>query len=146
MKSTILQNQSAVRKLISFIKAGGPEVHQYDELTHLWDSLNAVEENANPDRGTKNKVIQIFGKEHLNETIQGFGYRKPHGYAGDFEMIDFIYQQKITPNKLFQKWDQYFHAQHATRAVRNRKKYFIDLVKKKCAAIDKPLHILNIAS
>lgn len=146
MKPVIFRNQPAVKKLISFIEAGGPEVNEYDELTHLWDSLDPVEENANVDGETKNSIIRIFGEEHLNETIQGFGYRKPHGYAGDFEIIDFIYQQKTTSNKLFQKWDHYFHAQHASRAVRNRKKYFIDLVKRKSAAIDRPLHILNIAS
>ncbi len=145
MKAEIFRNQPAVKKLLSFIEAGGPEVNQYDELTYLWNALDTVEENESAEKGTKNRVMQIFGEEHLKETIQGFGYRKPHGYPGDFEIIDFIYQQKVTSNKLFQKWDYYFHAQHAPKAVRNRKKYFIDLVRKKCAASDRPLHILNIA-
>ena len=49
---------------------------------------------------------------------------KSHGYAGDFEIIDAIYTQRTAADLNQRRWDEYFHAQAAPRAVRNRKKYF----------------------
>ena len=57
--------------------------------------------------------------------MQGFVWMKPHGHAGDFEIIDRIYQCWISPDPHLAKWDEYFHAQAAPRAVRNRKAYFL---------------------
>lgn len=146
LKSKTIQKQAAVRKLISFIEAGGPEENEYDELTGIWDSLNLEKEDTSSKKLTTDKLLHLFGVDFLNQTIQGFGYRKPHGYAGDFEIIDKIYLQKINADKKFQKWDKYFHSQHATIAVRNRKNYFIKIVKEMCSGVNRPLRILNIAS
>jgi len=146
MNTEVFYNQSSVQKLIHFIDAGGPEENEYDELTHIWDNIDVEGKSTTTDGEARDKLICLFGDEFLNQTIQGFGYRKPHGYAGDFEIIDYIYQIKISRVERFQKWDKYFHSQHATKAVRNRKNYFINLVKEKLAAINRPLRILNIAS
>ncbi len=146
VNSKIFQEQTSVKKLISFIEAGGPEESEYDEVTDIWDNLNLEDADAGTKTLTRDKLLLLFGEDFLNHTIQGFAYRKPHGYAGDFEMIDLIYQEKITQNILFQKWDKYTHAQHCTKAVRNRKKYFIKLLEEKTSVIDRPLRILNIAS
>jgi extracellular factor (EF) 3-hydroxypalmitic acid methyl ester biosynthesis protein len=141
-----LLTQSAINRLTYFIAAGGPEENEYDELTDIWDNLDIEEEDRASKAFPGNKFINLFSDDFLNQTIQGFGYRKPHGYSGDFEIIDYIYQQKINTDKRFQKWDKYFHSQYATKAVRNRKSYFIKLVKEKSSGITRPLRILNIAS
>lgn len=60
--------------------------------------------------------------------VQGFAFQKPYGYAGDFQLIDRIYQQWKSEDPDLRKWDEYFHAQPAPRAVRNRKTYFHDLL------------------
>lgn len=52
--------------------------------------------------------------------MQGMSVVKPHGYAGDFEMIDRIYTRWLSPDDHLRRWDEYFHAQAAARAVRNR--------------------------
>jgi SAM-dependent methyltransferase len=57
-----------------------------------------------------------------------------------------IYQQKINADKRFLKWDKYLQSVQACNAVRNRKNYFIKLVKEKCSESKVPLRILNIAS
>ncbi len=65
-----------------------------------------------------------LGEDFIKNTIQGHGYSKPHGYAGDYEIIDFIYTKKISKIPKYKPWDEYFHLQSAPRAVRNRKEYF----------------------
>jgi extracellular factor (EF) 3-hydroxypalmitic acid methyl ester biosynthesis protein len=58
---------------------------------------------------------------------------KPMGYAGDFLVIDWIYTQKTAESGMGRKFDQLFHMYEATRAVRNRKDYFI----RTCAELSK---------
>jgi len=146
MNTKVSREQIAIQKLMRFIEAGGPEESEYQELTHVWDSLSLENRKKSPDVSTKDNLIDLFGEEFLNQTIQGFGYRKPHGYAGDFEMIDYIYLKKINKDERFKKWDKYLHSQEACKAVLNRKAYFIELVKGKLSAGQAPLRILNIAS
>ncbi len=63
-----------------------------------------------------------------NETLFGHTYNKPFGYAGDFLLIEKIYQKFESENSFLCKWDRFYHSHEATEAVRNRKKYFIDLM------------------
>lgn len=86
-----------------------------------------------------------FGEEFLNETIQGFGLRKPYGYAGDFSMIDQIYTLKESDNPKYKIWDKYFHSQSAPIAVRNRKEYFKKILIEKLSK-QTSLSLLNVAS
>lgn len=57
-------------------------------------------------------------------TLQGFAVNKPHGYAGDFEIIDRIYRCHVSDDPALANWDHFFHRQAAPQAVRNRKTYF----------------------
>jgi extracellular factor (EF) 3-hydroxypalmitic acid methyl ester biosynthesis protein len=57
-------------------------------------------------------------------TMQGFMRVKPHGYAGDFELLDRIYQSWHSPEPALRNWDRFFHAQPAVRAIRSAKDYF----------------------
>jgi SAM-dependent methyltransferase len=75
----------------------------------------------------------------------GFTFQKPHGYAGDFELIDRIYSQRKSNNKSLHRWDSFYHDLEAATAVRNRKQYFknlVDLTENKQA---NPL-VLNLGS
>jgi SAM-dependent methyltransferase len=145
MKDYVITNQPAFKKLMQFIQAGGPEEHEYEEMNMLWDSL-IVQDIPSDDGHTSHKLVDLFGEEFLQNTIQGYSFRKPHGYAGDYEIIDLIYQKKLISEKKFQKWDKYLHSLHATRAVRNRKDYFIQLVKSHVEKAEAPIRILDIAS
>src|SRR5262245_13579878 len=112
------QKKDAIEKLICLIKSGGPDEIEYDELTAIWNGLRDIEPNE-IDSILQHHIARLFGRDFLEQTIQGLGYRKPHGYAGDFEIIDHIYQQKTSEDRRFKKWDKYFHACHAAKAVRN---------------------------
>jgi SAM-dependent methyltransferase len=74
------------------------------------------------------RLRESFGDAISPLTNYGFIYSKPHGYAGDFEIIDRIYQRYVCPRADLAAWDIHFHTQPAPIAVRNRKSYFRDLL------------------
>ena len=80
------------------------------------------------------------------DTLQGFALRKPHGYPGDFEIIDHIYLEHCAEEPRCRRWDQYFHAQAATRAVRNRKSYFHRILDQLNEGVSGLIRVLNVAS
>lgn len=70
---------------------------------------------------------------------------KPHGYAGDFEIIDRICTKWVSPDPMLQKWDSFFHSQKAPNAVRNRVSYFHRMIDEIYdSTIDRPLRVLNL--
>lgn len=74
---------------------------------------------------------------------------KPYGYAGDFEVIDWIYGGRICDrSERGRFWDEFFHAQDAPRGVNWRRRHFADqlaavLARRKEGAV---LNILSIGS
>ena len=93
----------------------------------------------------RNHLLKKIGNTLTVDTMQGNAFLKPHGYAGDYEIIDKIYMEWHSPDSSLRVWDKYFHLQSASTAVRNRKKYFISLVKK-VATRKSHTNILNIGS
>jgi len=90
------------------------------------------------------QLKHVWGIEFLNNTIQGFGLRKPFGYPGDFMIIDKIYRKEVSSIPRFKVWDDYFHQQAAPIAVRNRKAYFISQLQR--ITKTKSVSLLNVAS
>lgn len=137
---------------VSFIKylldKGGPDLEDYTEvdawLQEIMDGLKSGKLN--------NQEIQAFlvllGDAATNKTIQGFVLQKPHGYAGDFEVIDKIYQKHTSEEPLLKKWDLYFHTHSATQAVRNRVDYFAEqiITTFRSRNSESNIEILNLAS
>jgi len=91
---------------------------------------------------------KVFGEALSEKTLQGMAYTKPKGYAGDYEMIDKIYQKNVSEHLSLKNWDRYFHDQSAPIAVRNRKDYFKKLLRRKIGTMGQreSLNVLNIAS
>ncbi len=54
--------------------------------------------------------------------LQRHAREKPHGYAGDFEMLERISATQLSPGAVPAAFDQFFQDQAAPRAVRNRTK------------------------
>jgi len=92
-----------------------------------------------------NKIRAKHKAISTNATMQGRGYAKSYGYAGDFEVIDKIYTQHINDDENHRVWDEYFHRQTAPIAVRNRKDYFKALMKQH-KKVDSKTEVLNLAS
>lgn len=136
-ETSLTASLAFVRRLVA---QGGPTASDYAALDRLMQLMPAL---------APEEVAQLratFGEAlHNTETMQAFAYRKPRGYAGDFEIIDRIYCERVTAVPALAAWDRYFHAQPATRAVRNRKRYFHALLDRHRAR-GRPLRVLNLAS
>lgn len=75
------------------------------------------------------------------DSIAGFCFLQPYGYAGDFQLIDRLYTNYRGSGNCIERWDDFAQSQPAAHAVRNRKSYFIDLLERR-----NPANVLNIAS
>jgi len=96
-------------------------------------------------RADMSEILNGFGKDYFNKSVQGYAYKKPYGYAGDFKVIDMMYTYHKTEDSEYLIWDEYFHQHAAPQAVRNRKTYFKNLLAKKSESAE-DLELLNIAS
>ncbi len=130
------------------IEKGGPEKDEYAKLTKSFDSISLNIKKGYFDYNDLPKYWRCFRKAFLTlNTMHGFVVLKPHGYPGDFEIIDRIYQKWSSPKEDLLKWDYYFHAQAAAKAVRNRKKYFVSVVSSLISRKrQKEINLLNVGS
>ena len=140
-----------MEKYVAFVKElvdkGGPAAGDFETLDQALHTAAGEIRNSKGPVPLAELIRNALGDAMSADTIQGYGYLKPHGYSGDFYMIDKIYQRQVSSRADLKNWDLYFHAQKAPAAVRNRKAYFIDLVTRlRRRWPDRQLHVLDIAS
>lgn len=124
-----------IKKIIS---KGGPIPSDYDFVKSIPDMKGVtLEEEAN--------IYKILSPILDVKSLLGYTFHKPRGYAGDFELIERIYSKWVSDDDDFKKWDVLYHELESSKAVRNRKKYFINEVT--CLNDSKPgSHVLNLGS
>lgn len=119
-----------VEYLKNLAENGGPTEDQYGELRNFYKSLNSKRKEA---LISDNDVMEIWKSLPdvycTTDTMQGYVLMKPHGYSGDYVIIERIYSEWLSPKPNLVNWDRFFHTQEAPRAVVNRKKYFIDILR-----------------
>lgn len=121
---TALELEQFEHHLQRLCEGGGPTPAEYDELNKLISVLHSAVANGEIDASNITRILDSHAAPFSTQTMQGLALRKPHGYAGDYEIIDKIYTEHRSPDPTLKKWDDYFHSQHAPKAVRNRKSYF----------------------
>jgi len=133
--STISAHAEAVMAMIEKL---GPEAHEYPVINSLVNSIIDEQEG----KAFRNLMMPVLNLD----TLYGYTYHKPMGYAGDYMLIEKMYQQYISPDPRCQKWDTYYHNHEATKAVRNRKTYFVKLMEELCARKPSPMQVLILGS
>jgi extracellular factor (EF) 3-hydroxypalmitic acid methyl ester biosynthesis protein len=107
----------------------GPTESQYEKLGEMYKSINQRRKKGIVSEGEVMNIWQSLPDVYITkDTMQGYALLKPHGYSGDFVIIERIYQGWLSPNPKLVNWDRFFHAQEAPRAIINRKKYFLDIL------------------
>lgn len=115
------------------------------------DIVRFEKENIKKDEAKVYKLKNIFEKRYRKYFLYGeypkWVYDKPRGYAGDYKIMDDIYQNSPRTKGFDRLWDNYFLQMTASRAARERKeiikKNLIDIAKKHQG---RELNIMNLAS
>ena len=137
---------SAVNNITDLVKKGGPMPSEYADFKKYMDQLALYRASGSLTPNHMNEIFNAFGESLSTETIQGFILHKPHGYAGDFEIIERIYNYYTATNPKLSNWDRFFHSQKAPKAVRNRVSYFLEQIWKIKNKHPDTARVLNIAS
>ena len=144
--TNLLRSSMEVAKYIELINEvnsrGGPERGEYNYLKKVTNELNCLPTKTLEDDYYLYEAL--FPAFDLNSMV-GFSFLKPHGYAGDHELIDRIYAKWKSEDKRHDKWDDLYHEMEASKAVRNRKEYFMGLISGIEASKKSPL-VLNLGS
>jgi len=133
----------------TLIQSSGPDPNDYDDLNAWFEELTIRRLSGEVQDDSLALLLKCLEPVFSLQSMQGFAFHKPHGYAGDFEMIDRIYNTYISSDQDLVKWDLYLQSCPAAQAVRNRVGYFSDQIKTKLSAEftpEEPLKILNLAS
>lgn len=129
------------------ISAGGPKPEDYAELNR---SIRKVGDDIRGGVVTEELVGRLIAEvteKHFEGTLQHAARSKPHGYSGDFQIIDSIYCLSTAVNPKLRLWDLFFHSQSAPCAVRNRKNYFHQVLSALPVSVDGTRHrVLNVGS
>ena len=143
--SLLDQHIAYAEKLVA---QGGPAPEEYGVFRE-W--LRHIAKDYRSDTLTEDDLETLrnaFGDALTACTLQGFCYEKPHGHAGDFEIIDRLYTSHITDEDEYRRWDLFLQSRPAVEAVRNRKEYFIHLIEALTVRFPDrdTLPVLNLAS
>lgn len=143
IKKKIMQENFAY--ISELVKNEGPEPDQY-EVFGQWAYKVALDQK----KGTLayddiQKLRSAFGDALSLNTLYGRTLLKPHGYSGDFELLDKIYRSYINEDPRYVKWDKNYNSTETAVALRDRKEYFIKLLEK-LSKNKKKANVLNIGS
>ncbi len=125
---------------------GGPDPSEYLMLNTLLQNFSRETTRSMVSQDQLESLRAAFGDALSSETIQGWAYQQPLGYAGDFKIIEKIYNFDRSSVPQLMKWDDYFHSQKAPQAVRNRLSFFLDQLWKTKRDHPSDTQILNVAS
>src|SRR3989442_509429 len=78
--------------------------------------------------------------------LQNQARTKPRGYAGDYEMLARIYENRLCDDLLGRLFDEYFQAQAAPQAVRNRMAMIADWIVEAASANHGSLRVSIVGS
>jgi ubiquinone/menaquinone biosynthesis C-methylase UbiE len=133
----------------ALINSSGPDPNDYDDLNAWIEELRIRRLSGEVQVESLALLFECLDPILSLQSMQGFAFHKPHGYAGDFEMIDRIYSRYISSDQFLAKWDIFMQAQPASQAVRNRVGYFSDQINTRLSTKftpESPIKILNLAS
>jgi extracellular factor (EF) 3-hydroxypalmitic acid methyl ester biosynthesis protein len=127
---------------------GGPARSEYQDVDKCFQAVASAMRDGQLSSDYLDTIWPVLGEAfYSTRTMLGFANVKPHGYAGDFEIIDRIYQKWISPDAHLARWDHFFHDMQAPKAVRNRKAYFLGLVGETVQALPHAeVNVLNVGS
>lgn len=116
------------------------DVMNFEKSSMINDSRHKVEK-------LKNLFIKRFRKLFMRKEYSEWSISKPLGYAGDFKIIDAIYQNNPATTGFNRLFDNYYIMSSVSAGVKNRKDYFKRLIIKYTNGRGKdPVTVMDLAS
>ena len=139
--------EALIAEFNQMVAKGGPAPSDYDQVQQFMNTFADLAKKKNLPKNSLPELWNTFGEVFSVKTLQGHVCQKPYGYAGDFEIIDKIYQSRTSSDPFLRNWDKFFHTLKAPQAVRNRKGYFKSLLSTLEREVKgRDLNVLNIGS
>ncbi|SMB77760.1 class I SAM-dependent methyltransferase [Deinococcus hopiensis] len=121
-----------------------------------WQMINEVERlvvgaAANQHREEQRALLALTAPVLLRSEYFARSYLKPQGYAGDYRMMEMMYDLEHQPGEdpykapLVNALDYTFSTIHSVRAVWERRRYLRDLIVQEAKERTTPLRVLDIA-
>jgi extracellular factor (EF) 3-hydroxypalmitic acid methyl ester biosynthesis protein len=111
----------ALSILAGCVRRGGPTSAEYPQLAAALSVLCI-------DKVAPEQVSEVIGPTLTPDHLHGWAYLRPYGVIGDHALIDRILTRDVSSDPRIAAWDEFFQAQPAAQAVRNRRAYFHDLL------------------
>jgi extracellular factor (EF) 3-hydroxypalmitic acid methyl ester biosynthesis protein len=148
MKSKNVHLEKKIAWIKGFVDQPTATTADWTEYNEVAKSIGNCFKNNEIGEAEKMQLKEAYGSAMTAQTLQGYVLEKPHGYAGDYEIIEKFYTYHKSPDERLAKWDEYLHEFKAVKAVRNRKDYIIETLTKKMAyhTSAAPFEMLNLAS
>lgn len=137
---------STLQQIHELVDNGGPTPAQYPEVLRVLTDLNTHRQTDQLTTTDYQHMVHAFGHVLSTQTMQGFVFQRPHGYPGDFEVLERIYTYYVADHPRLRNWDYFMHAQSATKAVRNRVSYFREQLSTVQRTFSQHTTVLNLAS
>jgi hypothetical protein len=144
-RQDVFQLKDHVAYIRRLVEQGGPRESDFSTLDYWIIDVHTAWHTGKLSGSELAEIRAAFGDALSPSTMQGFALTKPHGYPGDFEVIDRMYQMSVSSDPRLANWDRFFHQHAAPKAVRNRKTYFHRLLDRHSVR-KQPLRVLKIAS
>lgn len=123
-------------------------VKSHDDYALVYETVNQLkslcDQNVLKEEDIHN-YLREKDPEFIERTRIGHSLAKPYGYAGDFFIINQIYEEHTTEVPSYKIWDKFFQSLDSCDAVRNRRIYLTDLINTLFNG-QQEFHLLNLAS
>lgn len=142
-RSEIMPIGEHCRYLYGLIDRGGPTRDEWESADAWIESLIRGYDDQLYTREQLQMVQDVAGARLTTTSVAGFILHKPHGYPGDFELIDRIYTRlRLAPEA--ERWDTFIYEHPGAQALRNRKDYFKQVLTRALSNRTR-LDLLNVA-
>lgn len=129
----------------NIVEKGGPEIDEYETFRSWIDRVAHEIKTGLLNYKDLQNLRSAFGDVLSLNTLYGHTLHKPHGYEGDYELIDKIQRKYVNEDPRYEKWDENYHSTRTAIGIKNRKDYFIASLQKH-AQNNKTLNVLNVDS
>jgi extracellular factor (EF) 3-hydroxypalmitic acid methyl ester biosynthesis protein len=123
----------------------------------FWDDLVACLDSVgrslfgDPREQLRGELHAILNPWFLRSRLWARSWLKPHGYAGEFRMLEWMYDLEhdpcadVTQPAVVNVLDDLFKSVHSVQAVWHRRRWFADVIINQLADRDSPVRVLDVA-